>query len=49
MDCMDILIKKLRGDDTTAPKDKINEDESDEMVRIQKKIVKVQNILGIHS
>ena len=32
MDCIDVLIKKLRGDGANAQKDKINEDEDDEMV-----------------
>ena len=32
MDCMDELIQKLRGDDREGPKEKINEDEADEMV-----------------
>ena len=32
MDCIDVLIKKLRGDGANAQKDKINEGEDDEMV-----------------
>ena len=31
MDCIDVLIKKLRGDGANAQKDKINEGEDDEM------------------
>ena len=32
MDCMDVLIQKLRGDDQHAPREKINKGEADEMV-----------------
>lgn len=32
MDCMDDLIKKLRGEDSNSPKEKINAGEADEMV-----------------
>ena len=42
MDCMDILIQHLRGEDRHAPKAKINKDEADEMVRFFKDQVRHQ-------
>ena len=32
MDCMGALIQKMRGEDPSTPKEKINEGEPDEMV-----------------